>query len=176
VVEQSTVIAESLAGKRIAVTGSTGFVGTALIERLMRSVPDCEVILLVRDGKRTPAARRTSREILKNDAFDRLREAHGSDFGSAMASRITTVAGDVTRDDLGLSEADQETFVSCDVIIHSAAAVSFDSPSTRPSRSTCSARPALPTFATNTTSPPTSLQFQPATSPATGEVTHQRLW
>ena len=33
------VIAESLAGKRIAITGSTGFVGTALVERLLRSVP-----------------------------------------------------------------------------------------------------------------------------------------
>jgi fatty acyl-CoA reductase len=128
VIEQSTVIAESLAGKRIAVTGSTGFVGTALVERLMRSVPECELVLLVRDGKRTPAARRTKREILKNDAFDRLRETLGTDFDDAMDSRITTVAGDVTRDDLGLNEADQETFVSCDVIIHSAAAVSFDSP------------------------------------------------
>jgi len=128
VVEQSTVIAESLAGKRIAVTGSTGFVGTALVERLIRSVPDCELVLLVRDGKRTPAAKRTRREILKNDAFDRLREQHGSNFDSVLESRITTVAGDVTQTDLGLNEADQEAFVSCDVIIHSAAAVSFDSP------------------------------------------------
>lgn len=127
-IEQSTVIAESLAGKRIAVTGSTGFVGTALVERLIRSVPECELVLLVRDGKRTPAARRTKREILKNDAFDRLREMHGADFDSAMESRITTVAGDVTQDDLGLSEEDQQAFISCDVIIHSAAAVSFDSP------------------------------------------------
>ena len=52
------MIAESLAGKRIAITGSTGFVGTALVERLLRSVPDCELVLLVRHGKRTPAARR----------------------------------------------------------------------------------------------------------------------
>ena len=51
-----TVIAESLAGKRIAITGSTGFVGTALVERLLRCVPDCRLVLLVRDGKRTTAA------------------------------------------------------------------------------------------------------------------------
>ena len=67
------MIAESLAGKRIAITGSTGFVGTALVERLLRGVPDCELVLLVRDGKRTPAAARVQRELLKNDAFDRLR-------------------------------------------------------------------------------------------------------
>ena len=49
------VIAEALAGTRIAITGSTGFVGTALVERLLRSVPDCQLVLLVRDGKRSPA-------------------------------------------------------------------------------------------------------------------------
>ena len=128
----STVMADTipaaLAGKRIAITGSTGFVGTALVERLLRSVPDCELVLLVRDGRRTPAARRTQREILKNDAFDRLRETHGDDFDDAVASRIRTVAGDVTRDGLGLNEADRELWGTADIIIHSAAAVSFDSP------------------------------------------------
>jgi alcohol-forming fatty acyl-CoA reductase len=49
------VIAESLAGKRIAITGSTGFVGTALVERLLRCVPDCELVLLVRPGRRSTA-------------------------------------------------------------------------------------------------------------------------
>ena len=52
----TSVIAEALAGKRIAVTGATGFVGTALVERLLRGVPDCELVLLVRAGKRTTAA------------------------------------------------------------------------------------------------------------------------
>ncbi len=125
-IEQSTVIAASLAGKRIAITGSTGFVGTALVERLLRSVPECELVLLVRDGKRTPAAKRTQKEILKNDAFDRLRAEHGDDFDTNVAGRVTTIAGDVTVDGLGLSPADREIFRSCDTVIHSAAAVSFD--------------------------------------------------
>jgi len=127
------VIAASLAGKRIAITGSTGFVGTALVERLLRSVPDCELILLVRDGRRTKAARRTEREILKNDAFDRLRELHGGpeateSFAAMTSRRITTIAGDVGTDGLGLSDDDRATFATADVIIHSAATVSFDSP------------------------------------------------
>lgn len=63
------MIAEQLAGKRIAITGSTGFVGTALVERLLRSVPDCQLVLLIRGGKRG-AAERARREIFKNDAFD----------------------------------------------------------------------------------------------------------
>jgi HAD superfamily hydrolase (TIGR01490 family) len=121
-------IPAALAGRKIAVTGATGFVGTALVERLLRAVPDCELVLVIRDGKRTPAARRTQKEILKNDAFDRLRERFGDDFDTAIGGRITTIAGDVTRDGLGLSDIDRATFAGCDTVIHSAAAVSFDSP------------------------------------------------
>jgi alcohol-forming fatty acyl-CoA reductase len=132
-VDTSLVIADSLAGKRIAVTGSTGFVGTALVERLLRAVPDCELVLLVRAGRRTSAAERVRREILKNDAFDRLRAAHAEPgatetFDEMAARRITTVAGDVSTDGLGLSDPDRAVLASCDVVIHSAATVSFDSP------------------------------------------------
>ena len=37
VVDMISVIAESLTGRRIAITGATGFVGTALVERLIRA-------------------------------------------------------------------------------------------------------------------------------------------
>ena len=106
------MIAESLAGKRIAITGATGFVGTALVERLLRCVPGCELVLVVRDGKRSPAARRVERELLRNDAFDRLRAECGADgsaesFGALTERRITTISGDVGRDGLGLSGDDR---------------------------------------------------------------------
>src|SRR5215213_237205 len=72
-VDKRPMIRENLAGARIAITGSTGFVGTALVERLLRSVPDCELVLLVRSSRRHPAAERVRREIFKNNAFDRLK-------------------------------------------------------------------------------------------------------
>ncbi len=129
----SIVIAQSLAGKRIAITGSTGFVGTALVERLLRGVPECELILLVRDGRRTPAPKRVQKELLRNDAFDRLRATHAEPgaaetFDEMTARRIQTVAGDVSTDGLGLSDDHRALWASADVIIHSAATVSFDSP------------------------------------------------
>jgi len=125
------VIAESLAGKRIAITGATGFVGTALVERLLRAVPDCELVLLVRPGRRSSAAERVRKELLKNDAFDLLRKNlkdTAEDFDSMCARRIVTIAGDVSTDGLGLSPEDTQILASCDVVIHSAAAVSFDLP------------------------------------------------
>jgi len=126
------VIAESLAGKRIAITGATGFVGTALVERLLRGAPGCELILLVRHGRRTPAPKRVQKELLKNDAFDRLRATHasnvaadpdGESFQAMTDRRITTIAGDVGTDGLGLSDADKAIFANADIVIHSAATV-----------------------------------------------------
>jgi thioester reductase-like protein len=125
------MIRENLAGARIAITGSTGFVGTALVERLLRSVPDCELVLLVRSSRRHPAAERVRREIFKNTAFDRLkRELADTDepFDAMVARRVTVVAGDVTSDGLGLTDGDRDVFASCTTVIHSAAAVAFDSP------------------------------------------------
>src|SRR3954449_9670001 len=125
------MIRENLANKRIAITGSTGFVGTALVERLLRAVPECELVLLVRPSKRHDATERVRREIFKNDAFDRLRaQLKDTDepFEAMVARRVVAVGGDVTTDGLGLDEADRATFLSCDTVVHSAAAVSFDSP------------------------------------------------
>jgi HAD superfamily phosphoserine phosphatase-like hydrolase len=124
------VIPEALDGKRLFVTGTTGFLGTALVERLLRSVPGCHLVLLVRPGKRSDVHRRAQREIFANDAFDRLRESHGGKAGlkAVTDARVQVVAGDVSRDGLGLDDAGRAALASCDVVIHSAAAVSFDSP------------------------------------------------
>lgn len=126
------MIAERLAGKRIAITGSTGFVGTALVERLLRAVPGCELVLLVRPSKRHDAAERVRREIFKNNCFDRLKrelaDAGGESFDEMVSRRVVAVSGDVSADGLGLGQDDRAIWASCDTIIHSAAAVSFDSP------------------------------------------------
>ncbi len=121
-------IAQRLSGARIGVSGGTGFLGTALIERLLWSIPNCEVVALIRPSRRSTAADRLKKEVLRNDAFGRLREKHGDKFDEQVASRIKTISGDVTQDRLGLSDQDLEVLASCDVFIHSAATVSFNSP------------------------------------------------
>lgn len=124
------MIADALAGRRIAVTGSTGFLGTALVERLLRSVPDCELVLLVRPGRRSSGLQRIQREVLRNDAFDALRAELGGPrpFAAMAERRVTVVEGDVGLDGLGLSDPDREIIARCDTVLHSAALVSFDSP------------------------------------------------
>src|SRR6476661_4557188 len=125
------MIRQNLANKRIAITGSTGFVGTALVERLLRAVPECELVLLVRPSKRHDVTERVRREIFKNDAFDRLRaelKDAAEPFEAMCARRVRAVAGDVSTDGLGLSPEDRDIVTGCDIVIHSAAAVAFDSP------------------------------------------------
>jgi HAD superfamily hydrolase (TIGR01490 family) len=121
------MLREALSGRRIAVTGATGFLGTALAERLLRSVPGCEVALLVRPGRRG-APDRVRREILRNNCFDRLRRELGDRFDAEMDRRVLVMAGDVGVDGLGLDAAGEELLASCQTVIHSAATVSFDSP------------------------------------------------
>lgn len=123
------MIPEGLDGKRIAITGGTGFLGTALIERLLRCVPGCQLVLLIRPGKRSTVEQRAKREIFSNNAFDRLREEHGTDgFTAMVAARVTPIAGDIGVDGLALDDDGRAALASCEVVIHSAATVSFDSP------------------------------------------------
>ena len=123
-----SAVAAALDGSRILVTGATGFLGTALVERLLRCVPGCEVVVLIRPTRRHDAAARLEREVLRNDCFDRLRGELGQGFAQMAAARVQAVAGDVGRDGLGLDEEGQRTLASCDAVVHSAATVAFDAP------------------------------------------------
>ena len=121
------MLREALAGRRIAITGATGFLGTALTERVLRCLPETDIVLVVRPGRRG-APDRVGRDVLRNDCFDRLRRELGDGFADEAARRVTAVAGDVTLDGLGLDDAGREILATCSTVIHSAATVSFDAP------------------------------------------------
>ncbi len=122
------MIKEQLAGKKIAITGSTGFLGTALVEQLLRTIPNVKLVLLVRSSNRT-ASQRVKREILNNDAFDPLKKELGDEeFDRLAQEQIEAISADISIDGLGLDEKGKEALGGCDIVIHSAAAVSFDEP------------------------------------------------
>lgn len=121
------MLQEALAGRRIAITGATGFLGTALTERILRCLPETEIVVMVRPGRRG-AAGRVDRDLLRNNCFDRLRRELGERFADEASGRVIPLAGDVGVDGLGLDEDGRQLLSSCSTVVHSAATVSFDSP------------------------------------------------
>jgi len=88
-------------------------------------------VLLIRKGRMRTVEQRAQREIFKNDCFDRLRsELDGGKaaFDDLVARRVQVISGDVGTDGLGLDDSGRAVLASCDIVIHSAATVSFDSP------------------------------------------------
>ncbi|HEU5034004.1 MAG TPA: SDR family oxidoreductase [Mycobacteriales bacterium] len=113
-------LADALAGKRLLVTGVTGFVGEALLERILFDLPETQVLVLVRARGGDGAVERVQ-QLLRKPAFTRLRERDGEAAVDALlGTRITVLEGDLPHvpplpDDL-------------DVVVHCAGEVSFDPP------------------------------------------------
>jgi HAD superfamily phosphoserine phosphatase-like hydrolase len=124
-------IERDLCGKRFFITGATGFLGTALVERILRSTPEADITVLIRPGRRADASARLAREVIKNDCFDRLRSELGDGFAEEVARRVRAVPGDVGQDGLGLDDEGRVALAASDVVVHSAATVSFDAPLTQ---------------------------------------------
>ncbi len=61
-------------GKTLLVTGTTGFVGKALMEKLLFSIPNVKKIyVLIRAKKGSKLDERFKKEVLESPCFDRLR-------------------------------------------------------------------------------------------------------
>jgi fatty acyl-CoA reductase len=124
------LIRDALRQKTICVTGTTGFLGKSLVEKILRDIPDVGcIVVAIRDSARRPAAERLDREILSSPAFRRLKDELGEERFLALArDKLRILPINLDRDGLGLTDEGRTLLASCDVVIHSAAAVEFDNP------------------------------------------------
>jgi fatty acyl-CoA reductase len=124
------VLAEAYRGKAILLTGGTGFLGTALVEKMLRSLPEIgRLYLLIRATREKSAASRFEKDVLGSAAFSRLREERGEDFEAYISEKVRVLEGDVHAPSLGLEDEDlSELSREVDIVIHSAASVVFDAP------------------------------------------------
>jgi long-chain acyl-CoA synthetase len=127
-----STLQEYFTGKTVLVTGATGFLGKALIEKILRSLPDLRrLYLLIRPRERgtrsVGADQRFRDELLRSSIFDRLRRELGEKFDDFVNSRVSVIGGDLTDDRFGASEEGyRQLSEEVQVILNSAAVVSFD--------------------------------------------------
>ena len=125
-----SVLAEAYRGKSVLLTGGTGFLGTALVEKMLRGLPSLgRLYLIVRPSRAQGAAERFRKDVLGSAAFKGLREELGERFEGHVSDKVRVLEGDVHSESLGLGAEDlAELSREVDVVIHSAASVVFDAP------------------------------------------------
>ena len=117
-------LAELLGGKKIVMTGVTGFIGEVLLWKILTQLPDTKVALLVRPKGKRPAETRV-RALLQKSIFASAREAAATPerpdgVANLLADRIEVIAGDLP--DVPALPRD------LDIVLHCAGDVSFDPP------------------------------------------------
>lgn len=121
-VEAYISIPEFYNGRSIFITGGTGFMGKVLVEKLLRSCPGIKNIYLLIRPKRGQEINLRLSEILNGPLFDKLRKERPNDL-----NKIIPIHGDITSEELGISETDQSMLSrTVSVVFHSAATVKFD--------------------------------------------------
>jgi thioester reductase-like protein len=115
-----------LKGRRILLTGSTGFLGKVFLALLLRWHPEIERVYLLIRGDRRSSVGRFRREILDSPVFAPLREHLGDKFDRYIEEKIVVVPGDITNDGLLGEEAKPFKPGSLDAVVHSAGLVNFE--------------------------------------------------
>jgi HAD superfamily hydrolase (TIGR01490 family) len=109
-----------LTDEHIFLTGATGFVGQAILERLLASHPATRISILVRAKGSSPVENRLT-QLMRKPVFSKWIETVGEqEAARQVAERVTLVNGSLT----SIPELPSDI----DVVIHSASTVSFDPP------------------------------------------------
>ena len=128
-------IPEFFHGKVVLIAGATGFLGQALVAKILTALPDVKrIYLLIRsqtgtDGEKRTATDRLENEVFTSSAFAKLKQIHGEQFDGWIREKICAVEGDMAYERLGLSDTDYETLQrEVQIFINSGGLVKFDPP------------------------------------------------
>jgi len=123
-------IGEAYRGRSVLLTGGTGFLGTAIIWKVLKDLPEIGRLYLLVRPSRDKGAEERFRELVGSAAFRQLREELGEEgFERRVAEKVRVLEGDVHASDLGLQAEDlAELSREVDAVVHSAASVVFDAP------------------------------------------------
>jgi fatty acyl-CoA reductase len=126
--DEVSVVKQQLAGKRVLITGTTGFLAKVLLETLIRQVPEiAEFVLLIRGNREYPSAQeRFQGEVLSSSIFEPLRVQDPGNLYFLCNEKIRCITGEATEPNFGLGEQEfSELASSVDIVVNSAASVNF---------------------------------------------------
>lgn len=112
------------AGRTLFLTGGSGFLGKQLIEKVLRSCPAVDQIMVLIRSKKNKNPEERLDQLFDSKVFDRLKVEQPN-----YRSKITAVAGDILLPGLGINDKDRAKIESqASVFIHSAASLNFTEP------------------------------------------------
>ncbi|XP_075158476.1 putative fatty acyl-CoA reductase CG5065 [Haematobia irritans] len=109
--------------REIFITGGSGVVGKALIDKLLRSCNVRKIYLLIRPKKGVSIPDRLEK-IKKATLFRRLHAEKPNEF----TNKVVPISGDVSLPMIGISMDDIKQLENVSVVFHGAATVRFDEP------------------------------------------------
>ncbi|XP_049767049.1 fatty acyl-CoA reductase 1-like isoform X4 [Schistocerca cancellata] len=110
------------AGRSVLVTGATGFLGLAVVEKLLRSCPEIGTIYMLVRPKRGQDPQERLEAYVSNVIFSKVRDER-PDF----ARHLSVIGGDVSSPDFQLEDQDIAALRrDVSVVFHCAASVRFD--------------------------------------------------
>jgi nucleoside-diphosphate-sugar epimerase len=121
-------VRHALAGRRLVITGFTGFLAKVFVALLLESVPEIGQIYLIvrRRARKEPAVRRFERAVETSPVFRPLRARHGADLAAWLGARITVLDGDVERPACELATETLARLTGrIDLIVHCAGLTDF---------------------------------------------------
>ncbi|MCD7467288.1 hypothetical protein HAX54_004628 [Datura stramonium] len=131
-------IVEFFEGKNILVTGATGFLAKALIEKMLRTIPKVnKIYLLIRAKDKEAAIHRLENEIMESKLFKCLEEMHGESYKLFIENKLVPVVGNIHEPNLVVGNIHEPNLgmdsiiahkitQEIDLIVDSAAITTFD--------------------------------------------------
>ncbi|XP_060830647.1 fatty acyl-CoA reductase wat-like [Bombus pascuorum] len=110
------------AGKQILLTGCTGYLGTVILEKILRTCNEIgKIYVMIREKKNMEVKERLEK-YFTNNIFDTLRGSNPN-----FMEKVELIYGDLHESDLGLSPENRRRLLeNVNIIIHNASDVHFD--------------------------------------------------
>ena len=121
-------VSRAYRGKRVLVTGSTGFLAKVVVSQLLRYHPDmAQLYVVIRPRRDATAKERFQTELVDCEAFAPLHDLYGDGLATFIEEHVTVIPGDITSEYLGMEHDEAKALSSSlDLFINSAGLTNFN--------------------------------------------------